>query len=68
MYVYTFFAIGELPAFVIGWALVSIPLVAMAYTAKVFSAVIDFITGGAITTFEVFPKLITKNLQVERAK
>ena len=53
VYVYTYFAVGELPAFIVGWTLISVPLVAVPAVAKAFSAALDSLFSSAISNWEV---------------
>lgn len=53
VYVYTYFAVGELPAFVVGWVLVTVPLVSVPAVAKAFSAALDSLVSNAISNWEV---------------
>jgi amino acid transporter len=53
VYVYTYFAIGELPAFIVGWTLIGVPLAFVPAVAKAFSAALDSVFSNAITNWEV---------------
>ena len=58
VYVYTYFAIGELPAFIVGWTLISVPLVSVPAVAKAFSAALDSVFSSAITNWEVHSRVL----------